>query len=1167
MRWRYKIPLGFLLLLLALPVLFVLVVTQTGILRELIVSRINVLLPPQVPLQVAVGEISGPYYNGVVITRLAVISKARPSDTVLSAQQARLSYHWRDLWRRNWVVRRADIQGLRVNLPDDSTLRSWAEAVRPKEKTRPSGQFDLAVDTLNVVDAQFTGKDWGRFRVTDLYVTGGLRLTGGQYQASISNAEFNLPELAHTPVRAQVAGRIKSGDWTIDSLRVSSPRSSVLISGQGGKGGHLQVDTDPLSLDELSRALDLSLEGQARFAGSVSFDSAGAVHGEGFLSGDIQKLAVQGLEVIFDYRDGRVELPQLKGSALGAKFYGQGFLDLSGDTEVYGYTGTVRGFDLNQVAFETFTSDLSGWCAMRGRGLNERDLRLELELNLAGRRFDEYTFDSAAGQMVVTTRDLEFADGFSVRYKNTWIDLGGRVDYADSLEVFANVYFNDLRDFTGQTFIDSLAGRGYAFCNLSGMTESPDLAGQFESDSLRMYDLTTQDFSSRFFVPHVLDQRNGWAELSWGKSVGWSMPIDSVTTRLRLIGTQVRFDSARAFFPDVFVSTDGWLDWAHDTIPVRLFDLAGEFDGRAFYGSDTIQFTMDSVGFTFAPFAIEGELGRVHAQGTVDYDTRINAQARVDHFRFDPYWRRAFPGVPLEGTIALSANLGGDFLHPIIHSFGTANELVYDHHFIGDLSGAFTYADRRLAVDSFTLSHPQWTLNGAGSFPVDLSLEEVARRVLEVPMDLQVTGNGNALDPFVWFMPDVVESVRGPWDFSVRLTGTPNHPRLDGTARLSNGTVKAVELETPIENLDVTLQLRNDTIQILSARATMGDGRKQGTLTGQGMIEVETLNTYTYDLKLAGHELPARFEFQDYVATSDVDLAVTGSTRPLVSGTIRVLRAEDQEPFTYEDTLALPDTTLWDWDIAATGAGNYWIRNDQLNAELTFDLRLLRERGVLSLLGTAELVPGRGKVYVFDRTGRIERGVLTFDQPGSDDPMLDLEISFRIPRAGPTAANGSLGQTEYARDVDLTLLVGGRASEPLIRPAEGSPYSDQDILLLLAANRATSKDSLASESNLYLNRIKFAATGLLASQLERVMERAVGLETISLKPGTSAAETELTVGTYFLRNFYVYGTSAVSFDRGQEVGFEYRFRRGLYLDGRRDKDNLYRLNLHLNWEY
>jgi len=279
----------------------------------------------------------------------------------------------------------------------------------------------------------------------------------------------------------------------------------------------------------------------------------------------------------------------------------------------------------------------------------------------------------------------------------------------------------------------------------------------------------------------------------------------------------------------------------------------------------------------------------------------------------------------------------------------------------------------------------------------------------------------------------------------------------------------------------------------------------------------------------------------------------------LVKGRIVPQRVEDRSPFAEEEVETVPDTAAWDWDIVVDLPGNYWIHNDQIDAELSADMRLLRHHGRTTYLGTAEII--RGRVYLFDKTGRIRRGELTFDNVNKPDPRLDIDVGFRIHQPRPEQDLTNQG----SQILELNFHVGGYASEPLIQPEP--PYTEQDVLPLLTANRTFGNGQPGSVTDPWAHRLKFAATGLLFSEVQRIAARKLGLETLEINSGSVPTQTEIRVGRYFSPHLYLYGSSPIDVGAGQEVGFEYRFNRRLFLEGNRDKQNLYRLNIHFNWDY
>ena len=56
------------------------------------------------------------------------------------------------------------------------------------------------------------------------------------------------------------------------------------------------------------------------------------------------------------------------------------------------------------------------------------------------------------------------------------------------------------------------------------------------------------------------------------------------------------------------------------------------------------------------------------------------------------------------------------------------------------------------------------------------------------------------------------------------------------------------------------------------------------------------------------------------------------------------------------------------------------------------------------------------------------------------------------------------------------------------------------------------------------------------------------------------------MGTYLLPDVYVFGGSGYDPSKGVEVGFEYRLKNWLTVQGQRGYNNAYKFDLNLKWE-
>jgi autotransporter translocation and assembly factor TamB len=527
----------------------------------------------------------------------------------------------------------------------------------------------------------------------------------------------------------------------------------------------------------------------------------------------------------------------------------------------------------------------------------------------------------------------------------------------------------------------------------------------------------------------------------------------------------------------------------------------------------------------------------------------------ISRFRLEAIWRRFFPDIQLAGLIDSRGTLNGSFDRPIMTFSGSVAGFRYDDRPFGRLEFDAGYADQWLSVEQSRLKNPDFQIDVSGRFPIDLSFGPVAQRVLDRALEGRLSASGDVLDRIAAFQPEILESISGPFAVSANVSGTPRQPLLTGDAHLRAGRIKTLEIVNPIEEVTIDLSLRQDTIVITEATGRVRDHKESGTVSAEGRLHIESYDRFGYDLTLTGHDVPARFEFEDFAVVSDFDLTVKGSSPPRVTGTLRPSRVDDREPFADEPfTTLVEDTTIWDWDFDIEMPGNYWIHNDRIEAEMSAKLVLLRRRGLMNFIGTAEII--RGKVYFLDKVGRIQRGTLTFDDPNDPDPKLDIDVRFRIRQ--PRIAGASPGSSSDV--VDLDLHVRGKASEPILEAQP--PYTHQDFILLLTTNSTG-----VTSGNPLTNRLRDIGTGLLLSEAERIMADMMGLETLEIEPGSDAGDTQIRAGRSVSPQLFIHASSRINVGAGQELGFEYRFSRRLFLDGNRDRDNLYRLNLHFNWDY
>ena len=164
-----------------------------------------------------------------------------------------------------------------------------------------------------------------------------------------------------------------------------------------------------------------------------------------------------------------------------------------------------------------------------------------------------------------------------------------------------------------------------------------------------------------------------------------------------------------------------------------------------------------------------------------------------------------------------------------------------------------------MQVDWLRLVNPDFRADVSGTFPINLAFAPVHPRVLALPFNGHLEATGTTLDRLVRFWPQTVESIHGPFSVSAKVSGTPQIPRFSGEASLRSGKIKALEIANPLEDVEVDLSLRQDTVLVTRATGAVRAKGKTGRVEASGSLRLDSYDRFDFDLRLTGRDVPARF--------------------------------------------------------------------------------------------------------------------------------------------------------------------------------------------------------------------------------------------------------------------------------------------------------------------
>ncbi|MGH8016633.1 MAG: translocation/assembly module TamB domain-containing protein, partial [Candidatus Zixiibacteriota bacterium] len=269
-----------------------------------------------------------------------------------------------------------------------------------------------------------------------------------------------------------------------------------------------------------------------------------------------------------------------------------------------------------------------------------------------------------------------------------------------------------------------------------------------------------------------------------------------------------------------------------------------------------------------------------------------------------------------------------------------------------------------------------------GTIPVDLSLSSTTvRRLLDYPMNFSVSATDQEFDLVTTLLPSI-EQLDGDFLADFRVFGTPNDPHIEGMAHLKNGKLKYFDLEQTIYTDSASVIMKDNRIIIGNIEAyAFRDNKKHSPkrfVNLEGEIAIRALDNLYYDIYVTmPREFPFTYELADIRGSIEGELHVEGETPPLVTGNLSLVAMRYSVNFASPDEgspimAAFSEQSSWNLNINIDILSNYWIKNDDIDAQFTGFLNLVRDDGRYSFIGDIEVIRGRG--FLFDKIITLEPG-------------------------------------------------------------------------------------------------------------------------------------------------------------------------------------------------
>ena len=495
--------------------------------------------------------------------------------------------------------------------------------------------------------------------------------------------------------------------------------------------------------------------------------------------------------------------------------------------------------------------------------------------------------------------------------------------------------------------------------------------------------------------------------------------------------------------------------WSADVseLRLRLGKLESRLDAPA-------RLSYSESGLDVEDLLIEGQLGRLRAGGHIPATGDGALSVELFGVRVDQLGLLASESSVLGGTLGGAATMAGTLAAPTFA--GTLDILrpsVRNQTF-GALNARFAYANRLLRGNIDLVDEGQTLGRLGGSVATDLSLVDVERRLLDDPLNLDLTGDRLPL-ALVELAVDGLEAVTGTADTDVRMRGSPARLRYSGDVRLADGRAWVPNLGVWLTDVAGVAEFRDSSLAHIDSVHIASD--LGGTARLRGTVDIARIRDPIFALDIEA------FAFRG-VSRSELRLAVDGAGRldgrytdPLLTGDFvltdgdleqdEFLRA--REVFDLGDLIARQAATerrgverflnpfmenlVVDARVAL--GPELWLRSPQLDVELAsegLDVYLDRGTDSIYVMGEVELTRGTYRVEIppYVRPLRITNGAIAFVGDPEFNPNLDITAEYRDRTIdGPVVVEAHIAGPLRTNELVLT-------SNP--------PMSDTDKWCLLA---------------------------------------------------------------------------------------------------------------------
>ncbi len=591
---------------------------------------------------------------------------------------------------------------------------------------------------------------------------------------------------------------------------------------------------------------------------------------------------------------------------------------------------------------------------------------------------------------------------------------------------------------------------------------------------------------------------------------------------------------------DIAANGSGTLEQPNFNAAIRLHNLtfdqerAGDFTINAVSQGAELRITGQSQ-FEKADVKVDGN---VHLRE----DWPADVYFRFHQFELDPIFRTYLHGAVnghsrADGEVHMVGPLRRPAELQFIANLDNLDADVEDVKIKNQGPIRFSVANQVLQIDQFHLLGEDTDISATGRVHLTGDRE----------LDLRAQGRAN-LKLIESFNSDFTSSGVVTVDMSV--AGPLAKPVMQGRVQVTSGAVAYIDLPSALSDINGSLIFNQDRLQIESLTAHTGGG-----LVTFGGYATAYNGKFNFDLSARGQDVRLRYP-PGVSAMANADLHFAGSSAgSTLNGEIIVTKLAMTPGFDFgrylersqNSSLAPTDHLLsrirLDVHIATTPELQMQTASMRLSGDA--DLHLRGTAAKPAILGRADVI--EGEVQFNGTKYRLERGDITFINPVTTTPVLDLQATTRV------------------QDYDITLNLNGQIDRPNVTYRSEPPLPTADIIGLLAFGQTSEESAQLNQSQSAFNSETSNAilSAALNATVSNRVQKLFGVSRIKIDPQGFTTETSstqtgpaVTIEQQVKNNLTLTYTTNVAGASQQIIQVEYNVTRTVSIVALRDQNGV-----------